>query len=63
VTTFPSSRTAIACGYSSTRNTLLKNRYAASLHRDGLRWVIHRLRVDTIWHAGNPGAVFTRPYN
>jgi ketosteroid isomerase-like protein len=43
------------------RSALLKNRYAASLRRDGSRWVIHRVRVDTIWHAGDPAAVFTRP--
>jgi hypothetical protein len=43
------------------RSALLKNRYAAALSRDGQRWVIHRVRVDTIWHAGNPEAVFTRP--
>jgi ketosteroid isomerase-like protein len=41
------------------RNALLKNRYAASLSRDGQRWVIRRVHVDTIWHAGNPAAVFT----
>jgi hypothetical protein len=43
------------------RNALLKNRYAASLTRDGGRWVIHRVRVDTIWHAGDPAAVFAQP--
>jgi ketosteroid isomerase-like protein len=43
------------------RSALLKNRYAAILSRDGQRWVIQQVRVETIWQAGDPAAVFTRP--
>jgi hypothetical protein len=41
------------------RFALLKNRYAADLSRDGQRWVMHAVRVDTIWQTGDPAAVFT----
>jgi hypothetical protein len=42
-------------------NALFKNRYAARLSRDGQRWVISQVRVDTVWLAGDPVAVFTQP--
>ncbi|WP_198946166.1 nuclear transport factor 2 family protein [Pseudofrankia asymbiotica] len=40
------------------RNALMKNRYTVALCRDGERWVMRRVRVETVWHAGDPAAVF-----
>ncbi|GAB2505052.1 nuclear transport factor 2 family protein [Nocardia heshunensis] len=37
---------------------LLKNPYILELHRDGNRWLIHRMRIENTWYTGNPTAIF-----
>jgi hypothetical protein len=38
---------------------LLKNLYDVDLVRDGERWVMRRVRIDNVWYAGDPTAIFT----
>jgi hypothetical protein len=40
------------------RHALLNNRYAVELVRDGERWAIRRLRIDNVWHTGDPKVIF-----
>ncbi|WP_405485838.1 nuclear transport factor 2 family protein [Nocardia sp. NBC_00511] len=37
---------------------LLKNPYLLDLHRDGSRWLIHRMRIENTWYTGDPTAIF-----
>jgi hypothetical protein len=37
---------------------LLKNPYDVELVRDGVRWLIHRVRIDNAWFTGDPAAIF-----
>ncbi|MFB7907000.1 nuclear transport factor 2 family protein [Kitasatospora sp. NPDC059146] len=39
-------------------HALLKNRYDVELHRDGGRWLMHRVRIDNVWLTGEPEAIF-----
>ncbi|MEV7026706.1 nuclear transport factor 2 family protein [Kitasatospora sp. NPDC093558] len=39
-------------------HALLKNRYDVELHRDGSRWLMHRVRIDNVWLTGEPRAIF-----
>ncbi|AUG78527.1 hypothetical protein CFP65_3742 [Kitasatospora sp. MMS16-BH015] len=41
-----------------TVHALLKNPYEVELHRDGARWLIHRLRIRNTWYTGDPTAIF-----
>lgn len=40
---------------------LLKNRYDVALVRDGARWVMTHVRIDNVWLAGDPPAIFGAP--
>ena len=40
------------------RHLLLKNIYTVELSRDGVRWVIDRLRIDNVWIDGDPTVLF-----
>jgi hypothetical protein len=40
------------------RHLLLKNIYTVELSRDGVRWVIDRLRIDNVWFDGDPTVLF-----
>jgi hypothetical protein len=40
------------------RHALLKNLFDTELVRDGARWTIRRLRIDNVWHTGEPKAIF-----
>jgi hypothetical protein len=42
------------------RHAMLNNRYAVDLVRDGARWVMHRMHVDTVWYTGDPTAILRR---
>jgi hypothetical protein len=37
---------------------LLKNPYTVDLVRDGDRWRIRRMRIETTWFTGDPVAIF-----
>lgn len=37
---------------------LLKNRYDVELVRDGLRWLVRRMRIANVWFTGDPSAIF-----
>ncbi|MBV6699735.1 hypothetical protein [Kitasatospora aureofaciens] len=41
-------------------HALLKNRYDVELHRDGSRWLMHRMRIDNVGLTGEPRAIFGR---
>jgi hypothetical protein len=38
---------------------LLQNPYDVELVRDGQRWVIRRMRIDSTWYLGDPVAIFS----
>jgi SnoaL-like domain len=40
------------------RRLLLKNTYDVGLSRDGGHWVIDRIVIRTVWHDGDPSALF-----
>jgi hypothetical protein len=40
------------------RHLLLKNTYDVGLSRDGGHWVIDRIVIRTVWHDGDPSALF-----
>lgn len=40
------------------RNLLLKNFYWVSLERAGERWVITKMRIENVWHRGDPKVLF-----
>jgi hypothetical protein len=40
------------------RNLLLKNVYRVALSRDGVRWVIDRMVIETVWLEGDPSVLF-----
>jgi hypothetical protein len=42
------------------RHLLLKNIYVTDLSKDGDRWVIDRMRIDTVWLTGDPSVLFPR---
>ncbi len=39
------------------RHAMLKNLYAADLIRDGERWVMLRVRIDSVWFTGDPKVI------
>ena len=39
-------------------SALLKNLYDVELVRDGERWVVRTMRIENIWLAGDPTAIF-----
>lgn len=43
------------------RHLLLKNVYGVDLVRDGARWVMQHVRIDTIWFTGDPFVLFPPP--
>ena len=40
------------------RNLLLKNFYWVSLEKAGERWAITRMRIENVWHRGDPKVLF-----
>lgn len=40
------------------RHLLLKNLYFVELSRSGSRWVIDRMRIENVWHTGDPAVLF-----
>lgn len=40
------------------RHLLLKNIYTTALSRHGERWLIERMRIDTVWFSGDPAVLF-----
>ena len=43
------------------RQLLLKNHYTADLSKQGARWTIDALLVETVWMSGDPEVLFPRP--
>ena len=40
------------------RNLLLKNFYWVALERDGGRWAVTQMRIENVWHRGDPRVLF-----